>query len=126
MQPVASAVVASPASAAGLRAAQFRSLVRAPQRLRRQPDSLPDAYWPGQFLHAFTLRMAAHGHCVSASMMLGDGAYATAQLAHARMIEDETLQGLTAQLAEYFSTPLAGMRMSFCDVGGHRHDGALA
>ena len=122
MQSVAPVVVATPASAASLQATRPSYLVRAAQRERSQPIT----YWPCGSLHAFTLQMAAHGHCVSASLMLGDGSYAMAQLEHARSLEDETLQGLTAQLAEYFRTPLAGMRMSFKDVGGHRHDDAVA
>lgn len=60
-------------------------------------------YWPSDLLYAFTLRMAARGQCVSASMMLGDRSYALAQLRHAHAIGDEELRGLVTQLFGFFS-----------------------
>lgn len=121
MQPV---VITSPASPAALRPTRARFLVRAPQQ--RTPASRPDGYWPGHFLHAFTLQMAAHGHCVSASMMLGDGDYAMEQLDHANRMEDETLRSLAQELVDFFSAPLTGARFGAYAAAGVRHDDALA
>lgn len=121
MQPV---VITSPASPAALRPTRARYLVRAPQQ--RTPASRPESYWPGHFLHAFTLQMAAHGHCVSASMMLGDGDYAMEQLDHANRMEDATLRSLAQELVDFFSAPLASARFGGMAVAGARHDDALA
>lgn len=80
-------------------------------RLRRiLPDALreplqggmPAHYWPAHTLHAFTLQMAARGHCVSASMMLGDAEYARAQLRHAHCLGDSALRALAGELADFF------------------------
>ncbi len=62
------------------------------------------AYWPARSMDAFLLRMAAHGRCVSAAMMLGDRRYAVEQLEHAWSLpEDVTLQALADELAPYFA-----------------------
>lgn len=59
-------------------------------------------YWPCERLNAFILQMAAHGHCVSAAMMLGHRHYAMQQLAAAQQLSDEALRGLAAELQAYF------------------------
>jgi hypothetical protein len=112
------AYVAAPAPLATTRAARPLFLVRAPARepLRQE---LPQRYWPCDFLHAFTLQMAAHGHCVSASMMLGDGSYASEQLGHALRLRDDTLRALTAELAAFFEA-------SPEQPEGSRHDAKMA
>lgn len=62
------------------------------------------AYWPARSMDAFLLRMAAHGRCVSAAMMLGDRRYAVEQLEHAWSVpEDAPLQALADELAPYFA-----------------------
>lgn len=80
-------------------------------RLRRMlPDTLREPvidgmaahYWPTHALHAFTLQMAACGHCVSASMMLGDADYAREQLRHARCLGDSALRALAGELDDFF------------------------
>ncbi len=66
------------------------------------------AYWPAYTLDEFLLRMAAHGKCVSASMMLGDCSYAMQQLERAQALKgDVALQALVAQLASYFPGALS-------------------
>lgn len=59
-------------------------------------------YWPCDKLNAFTLRMAAHGHCVNADMMLGHRPYAHERLAAAGQIDDEDLRELAQQLQNFF------------------------
>jgi hypothetical protein len=59
-------------------------------------------YCPTQLLGAFTLLMAGHGRCVSASMMLGDREYAMWQLARAHTLGDRELRGVAARLFAYF------------------------
>ncbi|ABM31737.1 hypothetical protein QRO11_18110 [Paracidovorax citrulli] len=66
------------------------------------PHPCGPRYWPAQTLDAFLLQMAARGHCISAAMMLGDRAYALEQIALARRLPGETLQGLVKELAAYF------------------------
>lgn len=62
------------------------------------------AYWPARSMDAFLLRMAAHGRCVSAAMMLGDRRYAVEQLEHAwGFPEDAQLRALADELAPYFA-----------------------
>ena len=63
-------------------------------------------YWPSDLLYAFTLQMAAHGQCVSASTMLGDQAYALAQLNHAHALGDAELRALAVRLFAYFDAPV--------------------
>ena len=65
----------------------------------------PATYWPCELLNAFVLKMAASGHCVNMSMMLGHRPYALEQLALARGAADEELHHLAAQLQAYFETP---------------------
>lgn len=62
-------------------------------------------YWPCERLNAFILQMAAHGHCVSAAMMLGHRPYAVQQLAAAQQVPDEALRSLAAELQAYFNVP---------------------
>jgi hypothetical protein len=62
-------------------------------------------YWPCERLNAFILQMAAHGHCVSAAMMLGHRPYAVQQLAAAQQVPDEALRNLAAELQTYFDAP---------------------
>ena len=62
-------------------------------------------YWPCELLNAFVLKMAASGHCVNMSMMLGHRPYALEQLALARGAADRELHHLAAQLQAYFETP---------------------
>ena len=62
------------------------------------------AYWPAQSMDAFLLRMAAHGRCVSAAMMLGDRRYAVEQLERAWAVpQDAQLHTLADELAPYFA-----------------------
>ncbi len=63
------------------------------------------AYWPCERLNAFILQMAAHGHCVSAAMMLGHRPYAVQQLAAAQQVPDEALRSLAVELQAYFDAP---------------------
>lgn len=65
-------------------------------------------YWPCELLNAFVLKMAASGHCVNMSMMLGHRPYALEQLALARSVQDGDLHMLAAQLQAYFSVPVDG------------------
>ena len=65
----------------------------------------PVTYWPCELLNAFVLKMAASGHCVNMSMMLGHRPYALEQLALARGAADGELHHLAAQLQAYFETP---------------------
>ena len=67
------------------------------------------AYWPCERLNAFILKMAAHGQCVNAAMMLGHRPYALEQLARARALGDPDLAGLAAPLQAFFdATPPGG------------------
>lgn len=96
-----------------------------PETLREPVvDGVAEHYWPAHALHAFTLQMAACGHCVSASMMLGDGEYAREQLRHARCLGDSTLRALAGELADFFDAmPPADFALP---VQGGRHAGQLA
>jgi len=71
-------------------------------------------YCPTGLLDAFTLLMAGHGRCISASMMLGDREYAMWQLARAHTLGDRELRGVAARLFAFFddvSAPVpAGLR----------------
>jgi len=69
-----------------------------------------DSYWPRGELQAFTLRMAAHGLCVSASMMLGDRRYALEQLRYAHTMADDDLRSLAMALFRHFERRESGMR----------------
>lgn len=60
-------------------------------------------YWPAHALDAFLLQMAARGHCISATMMLGDRGYALDQLQHARALPGDTLQSAVQELSDYFA-----------------------
>jgi hypothetical protein len=68
-----------------------------------------DGYWPRGELQAFTLRMAAHGFCVSASMMLGDRRYALEQLRYAHAMADDDLRGLAMALFHHFERRQSGV-----------------
>lgn len=68
----------------------------------------PATYWPCELLNAFALKMAASGHCVNMSMMLGHRPYALEQLALARGAADGELHHLAAQLQAYFDSPRPG------------------
>jgi hypothetical protein len=68
-------------------------------------DARGGTYWPCERLNAFILRMAAHGHCVSAAMMLGHRPYAVQRLAAAQQVPDEALRELAAELHAYFDAP---------------------
>ena len=59
-------------------------------------------YWPCELLNDFVLRMAAQGHCVNMSMMLGHRPYALERLALAAQAPDASLQDLAGQLRPYF------------------------
>ncbi len=59
-------------------------------------------YWPAHALDAFLLQMAARGHCISATMMLGDRHYALDQLQHARALSGDALQSAVRELSDYF------------------------
>lgn len=79
-----------------------------PSDVARGSARCAHAYWPAYTLDEFLLRMAAHGKCVSASMMLGDRSYAVQQLERAQAITgDVALQALVAQLAAYFPGALS-------------------
>jgi hypothetical protein len=62
-------------------------------------------YWPCELLRAFTLQMAAQGHCVNSDMMLGDASYARERLAVAHSSGDERLRELAVQLFSFFDAP---------------------
>lgn len=66
-------------------------------------------YWPRSELQAFTLRMAAHGFCVSSSMMLGDRRYALEQLRSAHAMADDELRGLAMALFSHFEQRQSGL-----------------
>lgn len=66
------------------------------------------SYWPCELLNAFALKMAASGHCVNMSMMLGHRPYALEQLALACKVENSDLHRLAAQLLPYFKSPAQG------------------
>lgn len=59
-------------------------------------------YCPTELLRAFTLLMAGHGRCVSASMMLGDREYAMWQLARAHTLGDREVRSIAARLFAFF------------------------
>ena len=63
-------------------------------------------YWPCELLNDFVLRMAAQGHCVNMSMMLGHRPYALERLALAAQAPDGSLQELAGQLRPYFDAPV--------------------
>ena len=63
-------------------------------------------YWPCELLNDFVLRMAAQGHCVNMSMMLGHRPYALGRLALAAQAPDASLQELAGQLRPYFDAPV--------------------
>ncbi|MFN4119341.1 hypothetical protein [Acidovorax sp.] len=62
-------------------------------------------YWPCDKLNAFILRMAAHGQCVNADMMLGHRPYARERLAAAGQMDDDGLRELAQQLQHFFDAP---------------------
>ena len=66
----------------------------------------PATYWPCELLNAFVLKMAASGHCVNMSMMLGHRPYALERLALAAQAPDASLQELAGQLRPYFDAPV--------------------
>ena len=63
-------------------------------------------YWPCELLNDFVLRMAAQGHCVNMSMMLGHRPCALERLALAAQAPDASLQELAGQLQPYFDAPV--------------------
>ena len=63
-------------------------------------------YWPCELHNDFVLRMAAQGHCVNMSMMLGHRPYALERLALAAQAPDASLQELAGQLQPYFDAPV--------------------
>ncbi|WP_291444940.1 hypothetical protein [Acidovorax sp.] len=65
-----------------------------------------NTYWPCELLNDFVLRMAAQGHCVNMSMMLGHRPYALERLALAAQGPDASLQELAGQLRPYFDAPV--------------------
>ena len=65
-----------------------------------------NTYWPCELLNDFVLRMAAQGHCVNMSMMLGHRPYALERLALAAKGPDNSLQELAGQLRPYFDAPV--------------------
>ena len=65
-----------------------------------------NTYWPCELLNDFVLRMAAQGHCVNMSMMLGHRPYALERLALAAQGPDNSLQELAGQLRPYFDAPV--------------------
>ena len=65
-----------------------------------------NTYWPCELLNDFVLRMAAQGHCVNMSMMLGHRPYALERLALAAQAPDASLQELAGQLRPYFDAPV--------------------
>lgn len=69
-------------------------------------DCHTHTYWPCELLNDFVLRMAAQGHCVNMSMMLGHRPYALERLALAAQATDVSLQNLAGQLRPYFDAPV--------------------
>ncbi len=66
------------------------------------------SYWPEGLLEAFSLRMAAHGFCVSSSMMMGDKRYALEQLDTAHCLADDGLRDLAMALFRHFEQLQSG------------------
>ena len=71
-------------------------------RFHLQAVPVPACYWHAEQLDAFTLQMSAHGLCISASMMLGDRAYAREQLRHAHTLDDSLLRELAREMWDFF------------------------
>ena len=67
-----------------------------------QQAANPCRYWPCDLLSAFMLEMAAHGHCVNESMMLGSRDYAIEKLNHAHTLGDDELRQLAVRMFSYF------------------------
>jgi len=88
---------------------EIRSGLPAPASIDASDEFEPPVdlaqYCPTQLLGTFTLLMAGHGRCVSASMMLGDREYAMWQLARAHTMADEQLRSVAVKLFAYFDDP---------------------
>ena len=101
-----------------------------PSDVARGSARCAHAYWPAYTLDEFLLRMAAHGKCVSASMMLCDRSYAVQQLERAQALKgDVALQALVVQLAAYFPGALsrdAGCQQAVAEDLGQANSASLA
>lgn len=65
--------------------------------------------WPEDLLENFGLRMAAHGMCISRTLMLCDRRYALQQLVHGQNLNDEGLRALSTVLFRHFEPQRAGV-----------------
>lgn len=77
-------------------------------RFHLQAVPVRACYWHAEQLDAFTLQMSAHGLCISASMMLGDRAYAREQLRCAHTLDDELLRALAREMWDFFRAEAPG------------------
>lgn len=68
-----------------------------------------DIPWPAELLYGFSLRMAAHGMCVSRAMMMYDRRYALQQLKDAHNLADDTLRLMAVQLFRHFESRQSGI-----------------
>lgn len=80
---------------------------RQPQTWRERELAMP---WPPELLEGFTLRMAAHGMCVSRALMMCDRRYALQQLVDAHNLADEALRLMAVQLFRHFEARQSGIR----------------
>lgn len=78
-----------------------------PQTWRERELAMP---WPPELLEGFTLRMAAHGMCVSRALMMCDRGYALQQLKDAHDLADDTLRLMAVQLFRHFEGSQSGIR----------------
>ncbi|HVL46291.1 MAG TPA: hypothetical protein VM407_15830 [Acidovorax sp.] len=102
--PALADAVAAPAATASAASPSSGHPTTAPQAADADCQA-HHTYWPCELLNAFVLRMAAHGHCVSLSMMLGHRPYALERLTLAAQVPDACLQELAGQLRPYFEVP---------------------
>lgn len=68
--------------------------------------------WPDDLLSQFGLRMASHGMSISSAQMRANPGYALQQLAHARAMDDDTLQLLAMQMFRLFESHRSGVLMA--------------
>jgi hypothetical protein len=65
--------------------------------------------WPPEALQSFVLRMAAHGHSISRTLMTFDRRYALEQLNHAHSLADGELRELAMALFRHFERQRSGL-----------------
>jgi hypothetical protein len=67
-------------------------------------------YWSSSALHAFTVKMAAHGFSVSGTLMRYDRAYALEQLRQAHTLADTALREMAIDLFREFERARVGVQ----------------